>query len=454
MQTLAERLADYAVSLNYDSLPEEVIHEAKRRIIDSIGCSIGAFNATPSRIVREALKSIKGDKNATVIGSLDEISVDMATFVNGTMVRYLDFNDTYLSKEPAHPSDNIPAALAVAEAYGKTGKEVILGTVLGYEIQCRLADAATLRKKGWDHVTYGAFSSAILASRIIGLDKERITNAINMAGVCNIALRQTRAGTISMWKACAFANVARNGVFAAILAEHGMTGPSPIFEGQMGFWNQVSGEFELKELGGMDGAKFKILDTGIKFYPAEYHSQTSIEIALDLRKYVKDIREIEEINVETFDAAVEIIGSGEEKWNPTTRETADHSLPYIVAVALADGDIWMDQFDEKRIRDEKLLDLVKKVKVKENKDCTKLYPQAIPSIIEIKTKRGERWSKRLDYPRGHAKNPMSDKEVEKKFTRLAEPYIGKAGVDSILSELWNLERVKDLTALIRLTKIQ
>src|SRR5207247_7495129 len=250
--------------------------------------------------------------------------------------------DTYLSLEPAHPSDNLAAVLAVGEAVNATGPDLIVAAVLAYEIQCRLCDAASLRKHGFDHVTYGAISSALAACKLMKLDVTKTTHGVGLAGVCNTALRQTRSGELSMWKGCAFANAARNAVFAAELAAAGLTGPAPIFEGDLGFMKLVTREpFAVAPMGAeFDAdAPFMITDTYIKFWPAEYHSQSAIDAALQLRPEVGDARAVTAIDIHTFDAAVDIIGKDPEKWRPKTRETADHSLPYCTAVALADGDV-------------------------------------------------------------------------------------------------------------------
>src|SRR5207245_6883883 len=222
-------------------------------------------------------------------------------------IRYLDYNDTYLALEPAHPSDNLAAVLAVGEVAGAGGRDLITAAVLAYEIQCRLCDAASLRQHGWDHVTYGAISSAIAACKLLKLDAEQTSHAIGMAGVANTALRQTRSGELSMWKGCAFANAARNGVFAALLAAEGLTGPAPIFEGELGFMKLLTGPFELAPLGGGD-QPFMITQTYIKFWPAEYHSQSAIDAALQLRPEGGEIRNIVAIHIHTFDHGVDMSG--------------------------------------------------------------------------------------------------------------------------------------------------
>ena len=453
MQTLAERLAIYTNSLNYENIPEDVIHEVKRRVIDSMGCALGAYNSEPVKIVRDVAGSIENPHSATIIGTKKKTSPELATFTNGTMIRYLDYNDTYLSKEPAHPSDNISTALAIAEAERANGKELITAIVIGYEIQCRLCDAASIRNRGWDHVTYGAFSSGLVAAKLMNLSVEQTVHTLGLSGVANIAMRQTRVGELSMWKGCAFGNTARNAVFAAILARHGMTGPAPIFEGEKGFMKLVSGPFELEEFGGME-KPFKILDTYIKFYPVEYHAQSAVEAALRLKDEIRDMDTIESIEVKTFDACYEIIGSGMEKWNPKTRETADHSLPYCIAVALIDGEVGLDQFSEGRIKDPILHKLMGKIKIGRDAELNRQYPEAMPNLIEIVTKNGRKFSKMITHPKGHPKNPMTDKEVETKFKIMADGILPQEQIEIILDKLWHLEDIKDMGEIIPLLFVE
>src|SRR5207248_5286138 len=247
-EPLADRLANYACQLRFEDLPATVVHEAKRRFIDSFATAVGAMDAPAYDIARRCALRVQGQPGASLLGG-GRSSVEWATFVNGLLIRYLDYNDTYLSLEPAHPSDNLSAVLAVGEMAQVEGCDLITAAVLAYEIQCRLCDAASLRKHGWDHVTYGAISSALAACKLLRLDAVQTSHAVGIAGVCNVALRQTRAGELSMWKGCAFANAARNGVFAAILTAEGMTGPAPIFEGDLGIMKLLTGPFELAAFG-------------------------------------------------------------------------------------------------------------------------------------------------------------------------------------------------------------
>ncbi len=452
---LAEELADYVHSTNYQDVPENVAHETKKRIIDSIGCAIGAFNADPVKISRKVAEAARDSQGSTLFGTRKKTSPDLASFVNGIMMRYFDYNDTYLSQEPAHPSDNIGPCFSVAESEGATGKELLLSIILAYEIQCRLCDAADIRHRGWDHVCYGLPSTALAASKLMELDSEKMTQAVNLALNSHITMRQVRAGELSMWKGCSFANAARNGVFSALLAREGMTGPSPIFEGEMGFFKQVSGSFEMNidDFGGKNGS-FKIAETYLKFFPAEIHSQTSIWAALEARKEIEKPEDIVSVEIASHEAGYTILGKDPEKWNPLTKETADHSLPYIVGIALLEGKIDNSTYSERKFRDPKILDFLRRITVVEDKTLSSMYPEAVANRVTVKLSSGKVVSKQVDYHKGHPKNPMSDKEVEEKFHRLTRKILDNNRARRILDATWNLEKAKDVSKLVSMMTLR
>lgn len=461
---LADHLAQYTRSLGDHDLPDSVVHEVKRRLLDSLGCAFGAWNAPPCSIAREMAQSVKVADGATVWGTGHRTLPDLATFANGAMVRYLDFNDTYLSKEPAHPSDNIAAVLAAGESVHASGARVIQSIALAYEIQCRLCDAAALRPRGWDHVTYGAISSSLGAANVMKLSEPQTRHAVNLAAVANVALRQTRVGDLSMWKACAFSNAARNGLFAAQLARLGMTGPAPIFEGEKGFMKLVSGPFELPRLGGrpaLDGTSvpFKILDTYIKHFPVEYHAQTAVEAALALRadlireEGADAIRTLADVEIGSYEVASEIIGRDPEKWRPATRETADHSFPYCAAAALLDGRLTLHSFSPKRLADPALHELMSHIRVVPLPDFDSAYPDRMPTRLTAITAKGTTYRTQVDLPLGHPGRPLSDQQVEDKFRGLASKRLSATRLTRLITFVWNLEDVKDIGTLMPLLKV-
>ena len=454
--TLADRLAQYAAGLTFDKLTPAAIHETKRRFIDSFATAVGAMPSEAYAVAKKCAARVSGNPSASILAS-GTSSPEWATFVNGLLIRYLDFNDTYLSLEPAHPSDNLAAVLSVGETVKSDGRDLIVAAVLAYEIQCRFCDAASLRKHGVDHVTYGAISSCAAACKLMNLSVKQTTHALGIAGVCNTALRQTRSGELSMWKGCAFANAARNGVFAATLAAEGMTGPAPIFEGDLGFFKLVAREAFTPapfgaELGNADG--FMINKTYIKFWPAEYHSQSAIDAAIQLRADLKgDVSKVVSIDIHTFEASFNIIGKYPEAWSPRTRETADHSLPYCTAAALYDGDVTLATFDEARFTDPALVAFTGKVKVHHDGTLDHRYPNGIPNRITVTLEDGTKLAKEVEFPRGHAGNPMTDAEVEAKFRGTVEPRYGRAKADAILARCWDLENLTSVTELIRMFSI-
>src|SRR6266498_889677 len=458
--TLAHQLANYTSSFRFEDLSKEVVHEVKRRVIDSLGCALGAWKEEPCVIARNVASDFSARNGSTIIGTTHKAPPDWTAFANGCCIRYFDYNDTYLSKEPAHPSDNISAALAMAENVGANGRELITAIALAYEVQCRFCDAASIRARGWDHVTYGAFSTALACAKLMKLDPKNTRHAVNIAGVAGAAMRQARVGELSHWKGVAFANAARHGVFSALLARAGMTGPGPIFEGQMGFEKQlgvslgnVAEKFAVPFGETEDGPASMILRTSIKFWPAEYHSQSAIEAALFLRNQIGEGVEVKSMTIESHDASVDIIGSEPEKWRPETRETADHSLPYITAVALIDGEVTEKQFQPERFKDPKIWKFLENVKVERNAELSGMYPDAVANIVHIDLADGRRLTKRVDYPMGHAKNPLKDSQVEEKFNVLVEPILGRERAREIIDIVWKLDEAKNVDELMKATEM-
>src|SRR5713101_463029 len=453
MGTIVESLTDYAASLRFEDLPPDVIHQAKRLLVDTLGCAIGGFDGEPSVVARALAESVSSRQPATVLGTGRETSPDLATFANGVMIRYLDFNDGYTSKESGHPSDAIAAVLSPAEVTHGDGKSVITATVLAYEVFCRLCDAVSVRAHGFDHVTWGVIASTLGAAKAMGLSRDQMVQALNLSVAANIALYQTRIGDVLLWKGCAFANASRNAVFAVLLASRGLTGPSPIFEGKGGFFNAVSGEpFALPPFGG-HGRPFKILECTMKQFPLGLYSQTVVQAALEVRQQLPSVEDIQEVNIETLQTAVNIMAGDAEKWHPANRETADHSMPYTAAVALRYGTVEPRHFDAEYWRDPRLLELVQKVKVQVSEEANRRAPEAMLSRVEVVTTAGARHVAEVAYHRGHFKNPMSDQEVEDKFRALASGLLPPEQTSSVLERLWHLEQVQDIGEVIRMVRI-
>ena len=455
MPDLAERIAKWAVeTVSFNRLPHEVVEEAKKRIVDTLGVALGAFYEEPPSIARWIAESSSSSRlGATIWGTLRKGPADHVAFANGCAARYFDFNDTYLSKEALHPSDNLAPVMAAAEIAEADGSKVIEGLVASYEVTARLADAYSVRARGWDHVVYIAIASAVGAGKVLDLDENKMVQAINLATVNSLALRQTRAGELSMWKGCAAANAARNGLFAALLAWRGMTGPSPIFAGEYGFFRvALNGEtFDLPRMGGEGGEPYKILETSIKYWPVEYHAMSAVEAALKVRERLGALSpsDIKSVKVDTFTVAYNIIVKDPEKWDPRTRETADHSLPYIVAAALLDGNVWLDTFKPERYLASDVRQVLKVMSVSVNPEHDKLYPTGIKNTVTVELKDGRMASESSIYPPGHFKNPLDRRGVEAKFRRLVGSRIQAQRLDEALGSLWEIEKVSNLGRLLK-----
>lgn len=433
---LSEKIAKYIEDIKDRKLPKDVVRLVKERVVDSIAVALGAYDALPVVITRKLVESL-GGKGAIAIG-VGEASPDHAAFLNGVMVRYIDFNDTYLSKEALHPSDNIPAIQAAGEYMDIDGELFIKAIVAAYEVSCRLADASCIRDRGWDHVTYIAIASAVGAAVALDLDYDRAVQAVNLAATPNIALRQTRVGELSMWKGCAAANAARNGLFAALLAREGMTGPSPVFEGEKGFFNQVSGPLEME----FPKNDYMIKKTSIKRHPVEYHSMSAVDAVLKLRDRISSLDNIDKIDVETFTVSYQIIVKDPEKWRPKTKETADHSLPYIVATTLFDGYIWIDSYDEDKLGRKEVLGLMDKMEIKVGDGFDKYYPEGIPNRIKVYMKDGSVEEELVIYPKGHFKNPMNIDELYDKYSRLTKDIL--SNYKDVWDLAWRLDKISSI----------
>ena len=452
MTTIVEQLSAYATALRYEDLPSDVVQQAKRLIVDSVGCALGGYLSEPAKIARAMAATVTSSEPATVIGSGARSSIDMATFANGVMLRFLDFNDGYTSKgESGHPSDSIAAVLTVADALGGSGKEAIIATVLAYEVFCRICDEVDLKPLGFDHVTVGGMASTAAAARLFGLKGADLANAFNLGIAPNVALYQTRIGHVSMWKGCAYANASRNAVFAAMLAARGMTGPTPIFEGVGGYFKAVTrAPFKLAALGGRD-TSYKILECSIKRFPLGQYSQTVVEAALELRAKVASVDDIAEIRIETVTAAVRLMAGDPEKWTPATRETADHSMPYTVAIALIYGKVESQHFDDQYLRDPKVLATAARIKVAISEEADRHMPEAMRCHFTLVTKAGTKHATMVDYHKGHYKNPMTESEIEAKFRPLAASLLQPAQTDQLLAALWRLDEQANVHELMTLT---
>jgi 2-methylcitrate dehydratase len=449
MGDVERRMVDYAATLNFADLPESVVHHAKRRVLDTIGGALAAFTAPPVQMARRVAQPIAGTRGARVWGSLALTSADMAAFVNGAMLRYLDINDTHRTIDGSHPSDNLGGILAVAEMIGASGKQLLEALTIAYEIQCRFVDSVPFNEKGWDQPVPGVMACALACGRLLGLDREQLQHALSLAIIPNLSTYQTRAGELSMWKGCAAGNGARQGVFAAMLAAEGMTGPYEAFDGVFGLWKQTLGKpYEVKPFATPgNGLTFGITQTNMKKYPVRDSCQLPADVARELRNKIP-AGDIAELRIDTYRSAYKGAVEDPELWAPRTRETADHSMLVTVAVTLIDGMITPDTFNSERFKAPEILDLIKRTRVEIVDEFTRAAPGVRHNRLVAKAKDGREIVAHQFWTEADIAKGMSDAELETKFAKLTRDVIPERRRRELLGLLWKLEELDDVTSLV------
>ena len=453
VRPLAERLAAYAHELRYDRLDPTTIERVKAHLIDTLGCGIAAFDERPVRACREiALAPSAG--TSTIVGTSKSATPDLAAFANAVAFRYYDLNDVYVGRPSTHPSDNIAACLAVAEAEGASAKDLITSIALAYEINCRLVDAFDLSDRGWDATVYSLPAVALAAGTLMKLPADKLAHAVALALNDHIPLGQTRSGTLSDWKGLADAEAARNAVFAAMLARGGISGPEPIFEGKKGVFALVTGPAQVDvEAFGRPGVPFRIQQCGMKAYPVVVYGQTTVRAAVEVAKQAGDLARIAAIEIATTKRGYQQAGSDPEKWTPTSKDTADHSLPYIAARAMFDGDIANDSFAPEKLADPAILAFMQKITVKEDPEFAKPRGNAPSTRITATLTDGKRVTHQVDDIAGFPGKPMTRADIDAKFRNNVGKRWPQARTDGILRAFWQLEGAADLPPLLRTLSI-
>jgi 2-methylcitrate dehydratase len=443
---MAQALAAFVKRAAYKDLSEAAREQLKLRILDALGCAIGAGRGQPVQLARDQVLDFGGSGQCTLIGG-GKTSPDRAAFYNSALVRYLDFNDSYLAKgETCHPSDNLGAVLAAAQHANAGGREFLTALAVAYQVQCRLSDVAPVRAKGFDHTTQGSYALAAGISKALRLDEAKTANAIAICGTAFNALRVTRTGCLSHWKGLAYPNTAFCCTHAVFLAMRGVTGPLQVFEGNKGFQDAIAGNFEI------DWAKEdleRVRRTILKKFNAEIHSQSAIEGALDLRAaHSFAAEEVESVRVAIFDVAFHIIGGGEEgpKTLVRTKEEADHSLPYLIAVALLDGQVLPAQYAPERIQRNDVQALLRRIEVRPDQTYTSRFPDEHACRVTIRLKNGRSLAREKTGYEGFHTNPMNWASASRKFEQLTAPYTSAGLRGRIIEAVRDLEghSVQDL----------
>ncbi len=457
-KSISRQIAEFAVNLKYEDLPDEVINEVKRYLYDSIGCAIGSVNTKDVNAIRDIYKEMGGTEEATTFVFGDKLPAVNATLINSLMIRALDFNDIYWKEDPSHPSDIIPAALTVAEKVDAPMKDVIVAIVLAYEFEQRLCLFAKpgVRERKWHHATLTQFVSPIVAGKILGLTVGEMVNAIGISGCHNHTIGCPTAGVLTMMKNTVDPMAVQSGVLAALMAQKGYSGTEKVFEGKEGFmdafigWNTKEEKLNPTDMEGRDGVSswkwdvealignlgkdYKILECSMKAFPTEALTHTHISCVLKIMVNNNlEYSDIEEVKVTAFAQAYDILFDPT-KYRPESRETADHSLPYCLAAAMVDKKITTGSFSDEKLNDPRIFEVIDKIKGEPSIEFEKMFPAKQPSKVVISTKDGKRYSEYLEYPKGDPREPMTMEDLENKFYSLASDKFN----DSELLELKEL----------------
>ena len=464
-KSISRQIAEFAVSLKFADLPDEVVNEVKRYMYDSIGCAYGGYHTKDLNIIRDIYIDIGGKSDATVLGFGDKLPAVNATLINSLMVRALDFNDIYWKDDPSHPSDIIPAAWAVGELVNANMKDVIVAIVLAYEFEQRLCLFAKpgVRERKWHHATLTQFVSPIVAGKLLGLTVDEMVHAIGISGCHNHTIGCPTAGKLTMMKNTVDPMAVQSGVFAALMAQKGFSGTEKVFEGKEGFmdafigWNAKDESLKPTDMEGRDGVSswswdidalvgglgdsYKIMECGMKAFPTEALTHTHLSCVLNaMIGNNLEYSDVKEVKVTCFAQAYDILFDPT-KYRPESRETADHSLPYCMAVAMVDKKITTDSFSDEKLNDPRIYEVIDKIIGEPSQEFEKMFPAKQPSRVVLTTNDGRMFEEYLEYPKGDPREPMTMDDLENKFNSLAGDKFDASAKKQLKETIFNCEEM-------------
>ena len=450
MPNVTLTMAEWAASVTYEDLPAEVVTSAKRFLMDSVGCALGGAQQHDVHIAREVLTECAGTGNATVLVTGERWDPVSASLLNALMIRVMDYNDIYWKQDPSHPSDIIPAAMAAAERAGRSGRDLIVGIALAYEFEQRLCETSFpgVREIGWHHATLTAAAAPIAAGRMLGLTPEQIQHAIGISASRHCTTGSVTAGKLTMMKNTVDPMATQSGVIAALLAEKGYTGPEHVLDGKEGFSHVFSTDWKFDILTDGLGESWRILQCGMKFFPTEALTHAPISATLDL-VIDNDLSadEVESVTIYSLARAADILADPS-KYDPRSKETADHSLPYVIAAAVADRQVTPLQFTDAKIMDARIRAQLNKVKVIADPEIEAVFPELQRVKVVIRTTDGREVTEQLDYPKGDPRNPLTDDEIAGKFTALADGIATAEDVQRMRAAINRTEEFDDVRELM------
>ncbi len=453
MPSLTRQMADFVLDLKYDDIPAVAIKEAKRFLLDSIGCALAAVGNEDMQAMERFTAKIGGTPEASLIGSGLQTNAPNAALMNSLLVRALDYNDIFWEQDPSHPSDLIFGAISPAEAEGKDGRETLVAIIIAYELELRwcLACFPGVREVGWHHATLTQLVSPFVAGRIYGLDADQLVAAAGISGSSHYTLGGVVAGHLTNMKNTADPLATQAGVTASLMAREGYGGPVEVIEGKEGF-QHVLHNVELKPeilLAGL-GQEFLITRCGYKPFPTEaltHQPLSAVQMVMQKNDLVAE--DLAEIHIQTTTRGADIL-SDASKYDPQTKETADHSLPYCLAAVAADGGVYPHSFEQEKLFDPRIRSLLPKIKVVANAEIDAMFPGTKRAIATLTTTDGRTFTETVDHAKGSPDNPMSDEELIAKFRANAEGVVDQARQDAIIDAVWSFDTCTDLPEFMRL----
>ena len=455
--SVSRQMVRWAAELEFGRLPAEVVHEAKRALVDTVGCAIGGHDCEARAIAQRTLQAIGGNADATVIGNGTQVHCLTAAVVNGIMVRYLDYNDVYVVPvgnrvAGGHLSEVIPGALALAERNHVNGRDFLASVVAGYELQARMLHACRqtpFANRGWNTDSRGAVVMPIVAGKLLGLTEDQAVNAVGISASTGMILGilDTDEEPNTLAKNFRFPSAAHRAILAALLAQEGFTGPERVLEGQRGFAEAVfQGDYELDVLTGQD-APLRILENRYKPFAAESTAHGHISSTLHLVK-THDLKpqDIEAVRVRAGSRAIAHTGDAAKR-HPLDKETADHSSWYLTAMAIMDREVGPRQYSPAKYADRGVQALMDRITLEVAKEFD-AYPMG--GEVEIRTRTGETLTHRVLHPKGSKQNPLTDAELEHKFRDMASLHMKDGRIERLLERLWAIERLQDVSTLLPL----
>jgi 2-methylcitrate dehydratase len=454
-ETTTFKLAEFAAGVKFEHLSKEAIVEAKRYLLDSIGCALGGLRSHDCQIALKVLSRLAGPGKSQVLGDGRAMDPVSATLMNALLIRVLDFNDIYWKADPSHPSDIIPVALAACQDLGLDGRELLVGIALCYEMEMRLCELGKpgIRERGWHHATLTAFAAPVVAGRLYGLDPRQIQHAIGISASHSATLGAVTAGKLTMMKNTVDPMASQAGIFAALLARDGYTGPEHVLDGKEGLTHCLGPAWDLETLTRGLGESWRITTCSMKAFPTEALTHAPIGLVLSLcREHGLTAENVAHVEVRTLARAADILADPS-KYDPKSKETADHSLPYCLAAAIADGRVTTAQFKDEKLHDPRIRAVLPRIKAIADPEVEAAFPARQICKVTIRTSDGREVSGRVEFPKGDPRNPLTRDELLQKFDGLTAGVLDARQRQRILDNVEGLETLQTVDELMEACKV-